>query len=570
MTEVKPLFKIYRLCRDRKSVERLEMEGRTYGLPSSVLITGGDYFGFIEDVLKNCSEDYALLCHDDVVVPLDIESRVEECIRKADMCCGADHWGVVGNAGIEAISLRMVRFLRDPHAAVIPYKSHPIPVVSVDGNTMLLNVRNMQRNHVELPAGLRGFHLYDFVTAAECYRKGLLTLVDSTLYVYHRSGGAQKGFDRFANGAEFQKYWSDNFINHKIYTVNGPVEVSSPNLDYLQEGSRDKRADFYAKVKSLILSVQPNREKPVINIITRTQLANVNRLSRLMESIELSQRANRTCLDLRLVVSVNNVQTADRDKVIEGLRTGFKDLNMTFVEGGSAGSMAPRVLAIKTALGAIPEGKNQFVWIVDDDDFILPKELALLPHYLHDDVIFIGKSEAFDEDWSGGHDLPDKSVARSGFYAEPFYARNYMGENHVPICSAIFPREALGAVFAKYKLAGDYYEDYALLFLAQTKHNIQYLPIMIAGVSHHDKNTVFDSNRTHWDYSYATFMTEIANAGVVSNSMYELNVLYEDSSKKHRSFWEWFQLLFGNKRELFFLLLRLKIRAFYATIRRDI
>ncbi|MGA3086483.1 MAG: hypothetical protein ABSE95_17105 [Thermodesulfobacteriota bacterium] len=522
-------FKIFRLCRDQKTIDRIEEEGRKYNLPESVLITGPDYFTFIEDIIKNCKEDYALLCHDDVFVPLDIEQRVKECIQKMNAYCGSENWGVVGNSGIEAISFRTVRFLRDPHTAIVPYKSQPIPVVSVDGNVMLLHIKNMRRNKVELPDNLQGFHLYDFITLVECYRKNLLAFVDSTLYVYHKSGGAQKGFDKFCGGDKFQQYWSMRFINHKIITINGLIKIKSPNLDYLKEDDKDQKVDFYSIVEKRILSIDKDREKPVINIITRTQFRNVNTLRRLIESVQLSQRVNQLHLDLRLIVSFNNGKVADSEDTIDNLKRSFKELEIKFIKNGLSPTLAPRLQAIKDAVKEIPIDKNQFVWVVDDDDFIFPKELNLLSHYLNNEIIFIGKSASFDETWSFDRPFPNKSSAKPGYYSEA-YARNYFGKNHVPICSVIYPVKVLHDLFVKYKLAGDYYEDYALLFLAQANHNIQYLPILIAGISHQDKNTVLENDRTHWDYSYATFLTEITNSGVVNNSVFELITMLSKQS----------------------------------------
>lgn len=563
-------FKIYRLCRDQNTINRLEEAGKKYGLPVSILVTGPDYFTFIEDIIENCHDDYALLCHDDVVIPIDIEQRVDECIRKVNKYCGSGNWGVVGNAGVEAISFKIVRFLKDRHSSVIPNKSLPIPVVSVDGNVMLFNIKNMRRNKVELPSMIRGFHQYDFITLVECYKKNLLVLVDSALYVYHKSGGSKKDFDEFSGGEKFQNYWSSMFVNHIIFTINGQVEIKSPHYNHLRQGNNDHRTDFYSLVKNLILSINTERVKPVINIITRTQLRNANALRRLIESVQLSQIANHSNLDFRLIVSVNNVISTNPEEIIHNLKNSFKDLEIKFVKNGPSNTMAPRVQAVYDAIKEIPLENNQFVWIIDDDDFIFPKDLMLLPFYLNEEVIFIGNSESFDEDWSSDLPFPNKSLAKPVFYSEVVYAKNYLGDNHVPTCSVILPVKAISDVFANHKLAGDYYEDYAFLFLAQIKYNILYLPVVIAGVSHHSKNTIFENDRTHWDYSFITFMTEIVNSGSVNNSQYELNSLLYYYEKNYGSLRFLLSLFFNKAKLLASLTFRLKIKTVLNILRKHL
>ncbi len=560
-------FKIYRLCRDEKTITRFKEEGRKYQLPEQVLITGPDYFTFIEGIIRDCKDDFALLCHDDVVVPLNIAERVAECIEKANQYCGSEKWGMVGNAGVEAISLRTVRFLKDPHTAVVPYRSTPIPVVSVDGNVTLLNIKNLRKNKFELPATVRGFHMYDFISLVECYRKKLLVLADSSLYVYHRSGGVQKGFDEFSSGSNFQEYWTKNFVNHTVHTINGPVKILNPDYGYLKEDSKDHRMDFYSLVKKQILSIEDAKIRPVVNIVTKTNLRNLNMLKRMLQSVKISRKVVESYIDLKVIISINNAGSVDVKKAISEIENAAGSLEIKFIECDNKTPMAPRLYAVKCAVESVKSADNQFIWIIDDDDFVFPKELKTVSKYLDSNTIFIGQSESFDETWSADNTFPDISVGKPGFYNEISYARNYLGDNHVPVCSVIFPAKALEEVFSEHQLLGDYYEDYAMLFLAQIKYNVQYLPILIAGVSHHDKNTVFENDRTHWDYSYTTFLSEITNAGVVNNSSFELNSTLDNYSRNYKSGKFLLGLAFGKTKTLLGLLVRLKIRTLYNTLR---
>ena len=66
-------YEIYRLCRDKERIEKLKREEKQYSLPQTKYLTGIDMFVFINSIIQKCPYDYALLCHDDVILPINIK-----------------------------------------------------------------------------------------------------------------------------------------------------------------------------------------------------------------------------------------------------------------------------------------------------------------------------------------------------------------------------------------------------------------------------------------------------------------------------------------------------------------
>ena len=84
------IYKIHRLCRDTKTIEKLKKEEKKFNLPKTEYVTGIDLFTFINYITRDCKEDYALICHDDVILPLNISEKVELCIKSANDFLGED------------------------------------------------------------------------------------------------------------------------------------------------------------------------------------------------------------------------------------------------------------------------------------------------------------------------------------------------------------------------------------------------------------------------------------------------------------------------------------------------
>lgn len=272
-------YQIYRLCRDNERIKKLQREEKKFSLPKTEYVTGVDMYTFINDIILNCKTDYALLCHDDVVLPLTIHESIEKCIESANNYIGQDNWAVIGNAGIEVLTKKVLHYLTDPDIKIIPpYTKHPDLVESVDGNTMLLNIKNLRSKKVLLPKELSGFHLYDIILCLEAQRKGLVCGVSSYLFVTHLSGGNRQAFVESWKNETFQEYFSNTFSNRIISSLNGEIAINDePKISklYIEE-----------KIEENILKVF-SKEKYKLNIFSQEVIPSVEKIAKQNPSIKL-------------------------------------------------------------------------------------------------------------------------------------------------------------------------------------------------------------------------------------------------------------------------------------------
>jgi hypothetical protein len=164
--------------------------------------------------------------------------------------------------------------------------------------------------------------------------------------------------------------------------------------------------------------------------------------------------------------------------------------------------------------------ENSYVWIVDYDDFIMPEIAQYLQYILYNEDVVIGNSQVFTEKWNNGSDIPAKSTLDHVITIDNV-KRLLHGSIFLPICSVIYRAEILEDIFKNNDLVGDYFEDYAITLLALKDHNYKCVPISFAGISYHGSNTVAEQDRTHWDYSYTSFLSEIVNKGLFKKLYYE-------------------------------------------------
>lgn len=510
-------FKVYRLCRDNKKIKELREQELKYSLPESIYMSEIDLYSFINKVIKDCKDDYALLCHDDIILPQNIERNVSNCINSANEYLGFNNWGVIGNAGLEIISKRTITFLSDPHTKVLPYSTkHPIIVESVDGNTMLLNIKALREKNISLPKGLSGYHLYDVILCMEAYKKGLVCAISSWLYVKHLSKGNYDSFKKAIKEEQYQEYFKSSFSNHVITTINDLIEVRRNYKHLENNGLRLK--SYEDTINNVVNNLFKSR-KITLNILIRLHKQSI-RFIRLLDYINILQENLDKNITLNVLIGVNNVSKKEIGDYITNIKKDFECLNITEIYIKNIDKQYPRVNALKNMIEKVPKDEHSYIWIVDYDDFVIPGIAQYLQYMLYDEDIVIGNSQVFREEWENGSDIPVKSTPDHIITIDNV-KKLLHGSIFVPICSVIYKTDILKNIFDRYALEGDYFEDYAILLLAIKNRNYKLIPIPFAGISYHGNNTVLEGDRTHWDYSYATFLSEIINTGIISNNFYD-------------------------------------------------
>lgn len=510
-------YKIYRLCRNRERIRELKEQEKRYSLPETEYISGIDLYAFINKVIKDCQQDYALLTHDDVILPQNIRTNLKNCIDSADKYFGGKNWGVIGNAGLEIISKKTITFISDPHTNILPYHTKkPILVESVDGNTILINIKTFKEKKVTLPKELSGYHLYDVILCMEAYKKGLVCAISSWLYVKHLSKGNYDAFKQAIKEYQYQKYFRSSFSNHTITTINGLIEVDR-NYEYLYEN--DLHLDSYEKVVSKVVNTLFESKKIHLNILIRIHTKS-RKLIRLLHFINVLQQKTNKNITINVVLGINNITKAEIKSFIDEVKKIFSNLNIIDLYVPNNDNQYPRVNTLKYMINSLEKVNHSYSWIIDYDDYIMPEIASSLQYMLFDEDIVIGDSYVFQEVWEEKSDYPLISHIENKISINNI-KKIFSGKIYLPICSVIYRTKILEKVFTENDLVGDYFEDYAILLLAIKESTYKSVPLPFAGISYHGKNTVLEKNRTHWDYSYTTFLSEIVNKGLISKVYYD-------------------------------------------------
>lgn len=524
-------FEIYRLCRDLETLKRLEKEEKKYGLPKTHHDLNRDLYSFINETIKDCPRDYALICHDDVILPQNISSNINRAIEDANKSFGERKWGVLGNAGVEAVSKKTCSFIADSHTSILPYHTEsPLIAESLDGNTLLLNIKSLRERNISLPKSLKGFHLYDLILCMECYKEGLICGITSWLYVKHNSPGNYETFVKAYKEKQFQNYFKESFSNHIITSINDNIYI---DRDYRHLHKNSKNLLSYEETVQKTISSLFQNSDIQLNILVRLHKES-RKIFRLLDTIEMFRRNLNNKVDLHLFLGINNISEKEISQFIQEIKNQYADLNIQDIYVKESVRRYPRVNAIAQVINNI-ENDNSYTWIVDYDDFVMPELAKQIQWVLSNNDIVVGNSCVFNEKWDT---KKTPLTSEFSFIMEGTNADKLLtGTTFIPICSIIYKTSILKKIFKENELLGDYFEDYTIAILAMKDFSYKCFPLSFAGISYHGKNTVLEKDRGHWDYSYATFLSEIINKSLINKNTYSLfNNITSSSSAEFESF----------------------------------
>lgn len=503
---------VFVLCRDQQESEKWQKRTLPIQLHhaniSFHLPTGySSFYRFINDAIAQENVPYLLFLHDDVTTGLGFYNRVIALIKELND--SHPNWGVVGNAGITPDGKSIYRYIKDPHGG--PQKSSfPKPVFAIDGNTMLLNRKNFIEAGCNYP-DMHGFHGYDLLLAVSCLLKGLIPLVDHRLMVFHDSGGNQQGFDQFTQNPDFGKYLSRNFINHLIPTLNGPIDLGEiTDYTYFFKTGQT-RMDLFSLFDQ---ALKKSRVRiPTLTIVCRTQLNRPHLLKRAIDSFSVAATEAPELIDVRVLLITDTDQELLQTQTakLQQSATGMK-LDSMYVPRQDVGYSRTRVMH-----HAFEQIHTDFIWFVDDDDFIFPHAIRLIARLLspYGNNLVIGDCLRYQEQWiTNGDEVRFNEASILGQTKAHEVAKCFLGDNFTPLCGIIFPVKIMQNQIKNVMALGDYYEDYFFLMLAMTADQVELslLDAVISGISiRGQENTVNQTDRSHWNESYAEFMGEFLN-----------------------------------------------------------
>jgi glycosyltransferase involved in cell wall biosynthesis len=252
--------------------------------------------------------------------------------------------------------------------------------------------------------------------------------------------------------------------------------------------------------------------RPSILFCVRTQLKRPALLTRTIQSIAAAQAMSIGLLDIHaLIISDKEAETLETEVVrlqslcpllpLRGIATTIRE---------------KRYSRTDLLLQAVEQAKEDYIWFVDDDDFIYPHSIATVARYLPSGggVMLTGSALRIDETWGNSEDVsvwtPSKAKRHSRLHGCDVY-KLFSGDNYVHLSATIYPVRILQEQLAPMDMLGDYYEDYYLSLLTLSAPQAEVIPLdtLLSGYSIRGAdNTVTETDRSHWNFSCATFLGE--------------------------------------------------------------
>jgi hypothetical protein len=258
--------------------------------------------------------------------------------------------------------------------------------------------------------------------------------------------------------------------------------------------------------------------KPVVlTIACRSQFNRQYLLERALLSFAAAQQEAPTDCELRVAL-VSDVGFDTLQSEVKRWKSRFPSLAVSALHVPSRSRETSRVDHL---LASIAQIESDYLWFVDDDDFVMPGAIQALARVFvpQAPVLFVGVSEVLEEAWAQERLVDFHNCFN---HSSQYVFDVFRGENFVPICGMVIPLRLARERCRHVEATGEYLEDYFILMrlLTSPRVEVEILPAPIAGISlRGQENTVRQAQRDTWNRSYAQFVGEIVRSADSSNPL---------------------------------------------------
>jgi hypothetical protein len=458
-------------------------------------------------------DDPFLVCRDHVWIGLGMARQVERLVDELN--ARYPNWGACGNRGVRWDD-RLLDYSRDVDNLGLRASLCAQPVISLDDNLLLINPRVLGHHANESPA-IRTIQS-GVLLSLECLANGSVIAVSPRLMTLRTETDRSDAQQRLVEDAEFQQYYGTHFVNHYFPAPAGGLLLT----DVVDYGYISEPIAQVAQADLLDLhdrALESASRKPSLTICCRTQFRRAEMLERAALSFSVCRDHASLLSDLQIRL-VTDQPEATAAPVLRSLERIYPAARL---ECWFHTVREKRLSRIDLLLAALERAETDYIWFVDDDDYVNPSAFRGLTRYLVPDcpLLVVASSPRVNEKWEIAPDRAtgaSKRVLTEARVTEGFSARNIFavlrGDNQIPICGMIFPVKLLRERFRAQAALGEYCEDYFLLLLALTAPRVEVavVEIDLATVSARGReNTVAETDRSVWHQSYATFLLEVLN-----------------------------------------------------------
>jgi hypothetical protein len=473
--------------------------------PIIVLSSTSHAWQAVKDLIIEYDEPI-VVCQEYVWYGAEFGLRVSSLIE--DLNRRTPSWAACGNRGCSwdgPDSHDYTSFTKKPGAG-LETANTPKVVFSVDDNLLLINCAQLRKvDLVDLPNAQS--RIVGIPLSLECLRHHLPVFVDPRLFTVRAEEHRVEDIAAFVAASEFHSYYRSNFINHRFPWPDGELDLSNC-VDYgyvTQPKAAYQQVDLLDLFDSTLHRLRG--KPPSVTICCRTQFRRMEMLERAVTSFSTAEIESRGKLKLEAKL----ITDCPAEAVGSHLRTFQAEFAPLGLQCWTHVVREPRASRTDLLLAAIERAETDYIWFVDDDDYVLPGAPEALARTLvpAEETIVVGNSLQMSEMWLDGAFVESKLANR--FSSRKLYDI-LSGANHVPVCGYVLPVGKAKSILSKKRALGDYYEDYFVLlsFLCAPRADVRLLDADLAAVSIRDSgNTVTQADRSPWNSSLATFMQEI-------------------------------------------------------------
>jgi len=457
------------------------------------------YFGLLQDVIDNSELEHVCVVHDDVFLPRNFVDQLGLLVDELND--EWPNWGLVGNAGVCPFGIgygssTVVRYIFDPHGGPNT-NAGVVPALGIDGNVMLLHVGALRRAGVRMP-DFNGFQLYDICLSIETIIGGLAVLVSPRLACFHSSAGGQQDFDIAMSSAGLSRYLASRIANKFIPTLNGKVVIHG-EAKYSDRGSVDL-------IRQSIHVASIGRPPRKVAIVVRTQFKRRELLLRTLQTIDAFVVSSGKGAKFSKYIVTDSSDNID-----------FSWPDTSIIRFSLAAAGDTRFKLVRLAAECIDA---EYLWFVDDDDWLFPNEagrLGLIINVSPRSAIFFIRTQQFRE-VAFPTGTPDVVAHYTSYPSRVFEPSDFFdslsGHNHTPFCGAIFPRESILEIPKAAIHCVTYFEDYLCILwvLLSGKATPVVFDALLVGISIRESgNSITLTDRTEWNKSLGEIASLVCN-----------------------------------------------------------
>ena len=503
----------YVLCSDAASAKRWQALAASYSDLDVKPTVTHSALETIRHVAASASGPF-LVCAETVWLGLGLAHQVR--LLREELDARYPNWALCGNRGVHWDGRRIYDYSYDMNSGGLQTSVCAHAVISVDDSLLLVNAAVLNAHRTLAPPIKH--RRPGILLSLECLHNGSVIAVSPRLLAMRDTLPDGDVEDAPDADPEFRDYYRSWFVNHHLTTPDGTLDLSEVvDYSYVADPRVKPPQQDILRLYDHALEISRGGARPSLTICCRTQFRRPELLERAVLSFAALRQHALPLADV-VVRLITDVPSEEAEPEVLRLQEAYPGAAL---ECWHHAIRPNRYSRTDLLLAAIERAATDYIWFIDDDDFVNAAAGPALARSLvaGAPVVVVASASKIQEKWQApGTGGPIQLVRAET--AAPYHAthvfRVLRGLNMVPICSMILPvplmKQRIGQVCA----LGDYNEDYFLLLLALTSARVEVslLDCEISSVSiRGTENTVTQKDRSGWHLSLATFLLEIMNNG---------------------------------------------------------